>query len=354
MEAARSAVNRLVREPNFGIQTDYKQVVEIVDLTHAVETQIDRLDEKLIDITNRQIRIGVRLKRSLERLQQRFLRFYVMAKKVHFSTVPDELLHIAIGAHAHFSMLGFRLIPEQSEIEYPRTPTLVGRRRHSTYLLRWRKIGRENACAWARYGRSCDSDVQVAFAIPNNPGAKQADMELCRKERIGIYTFDVAGEATEIVAPVDLALHVELPELRTFPPKVRAIVAPFYEKFERGDWRDGFADACLAIEDECRKNLRSRIGKPGVRILDKSGRPINLTIKQINRSTLGKLAGYYLAISTPNTLDSLLAKTLPTINPERIAAVHNRRLPATEKKLRKLAGRRMHSILNCLRELLKG
>jgi hypothetical protein len=71
-----------------------------------------------------------------------------------------------------------------------------------------RKLEKEVASAWARYGRSCDSDVQVAFAIPNTPGASQGDMELCRRERIGVYTFDVDVVATEILSPVDLALHV--------------------------------------------------------------------------------------------------------------------------------------------------
>ena len=124
-------------------------------------------------------------------------------------------------------------------------------------------------------------------------------MELCRKERIGIYTFDDDGAAMELLAPVDLALHVELPALATLPHKVGAIVAPFYAKFDRGDWRDGFADACLAIEDSARSYLRSRISKPGVNIIGKNGKVLKLTVKQINRLTLGQLTRYFLGISTP-------------------------------------------------------
>lgn len=278
-----------------------------------------------------------------------------MAKKARFSTVPDELLHVAVGACAYLKMKGFSVTVEAKHVEFPRTPTLVGKRQHSTLFVEvTSKLEKELAEAWIRYASSCDTDIQFAFAMPNNPGVSQTDVEFCTKHKVGVYTFTVPGEGTEIIVPVDLAIRVALPELEKLPTAVRTIVAPFYAKIEKGDWRDGFADACLAIEDVSRKHLKVIIGKPGLSVLDrKSGKPIKLTAKIINKATLGQLGVWFSGISTPTPLDSMLANALPLINPERIGAVHKRLSAASERKLREKIGRRMHAIVNCLVALKK-
>lgn len=277
-----------------------------------------------------------------------------MAKAARFSTVPEELLHIAMGACAYLRMKGFYVKIEEYNIEFPQTPTLIAKRQHSTLFVEVTSaIRRDLANVWIRYASSCDTDIQFAFAIPNNPGVSQSDMEFCRHNKVGIYTFDVPGNAIEIMPPVDLAIRVALPELEKLPKPVRATLAPCYDKIERGDWRDGFADACQSVEDESRKYLKSIFNKPGLSIQNKNGSPIKLTIKIINKSTLGQLGGYFLGITTPSLLDSILATTLPSINPERIGAVHRRRSVSSERKLREKIGRRMHAIVNCLVELNK-
>jgi hypothetical protein len=249
-------------------------------------------------------------------------------------------------------MQGFRVTIEALELEYPRTPTLVGKRSHTKLFVEVTgKFNRDLASTWARYGRSCDSDVQVALAIPKRPGVSQGDMEYGKANKIGIYTVDVNGNVTEILSAIDLGLRVELPELKTLPPAVRSIAAPFYAKFERGDWRDGFAEACLAVEQKARRYLKARISKPGVNVLGRNGKRLNLKAAQIDKSTLGQLGQFFLGITSPNSIDSLLAKSLPTINPERIVAVHRRGSAATERKLRARTGQRMYLILNCLRKL---
>jgi len=189
--------------------------------------------------------------------------------------------------------------------------------------------------------------------MPNEPGASQADMEYGAAHKIGIYTVSVAGKVTELRAPVDLGIRVDLPELQTLPVPVRKLVAPAYRKFEQGDWRDGFADACLAFEQESRKYLKSRSAKPGVSILKKNGKPISQRAKQIDKATLGRLGHFFLGVSTPNSIDSMLAKTIPIINKERNPVTHKRRSVATEKRLRARTGKTMYTILNCLIDLAK-
>ena len=274
--------------------------------------------------------------------------------KPRFTTIPDEMLHVAEGVYRQLTTEGYRVSVEFQKIEFPRTPSLQAKRGHTTLLIEvTSQVEKAIALAWTRYGHSCDSDTQFAFAIPNQPGASQGDMEFCAINKVGLLTFDVAGSGMELIPPIDLGMRIELPELSKLPPKVRAAVATSYKKFERGDWRDGLADGCLAVEDRARRYLKGRISKPGVRVLSEKGKPLNLTNTQIEKATLGALGKYFLGISSPNALDSLLAKTIPIINPERIGTVHKRHSASVEKKLRSKAGQRMYAAINCLQELLK-
>ena len=273
--------------------------------------------------------------------------------KPRFSTVADEFLHVAEGTHDFLVTNGFRVSVEATDIEYPRTPTLLAKRAHSTLFVEVAGSFRKDvALAWARYGTSCDRDVQVVMAIANKPGLAQSDLEFATQNKVGIYTCDLSGHIAEMLAPVDLAFHVALPILAEMPVRLRAILAPIYGKFDKADWRDGFRDACTALEEEARKYLKVRSVTTGVAFLDPKGKPITLGLNKISKATLGSLGVYFLGITTPNILDSLLAKTLPIINPERILIVHKKGAATTEKRLRKRAGQQMYVIINCLREIV--
>src|SRR6185312_4170114 len=135
-------------------------------------------------------------------------------------------------AHSHLDMNGFVVRVEKANIEYPRTPTLIGKRGHSKLFVEViDKFDRAVALMWIRYGQSCDTDVQFAIALPDNPGPSQGDIMFATANKVGILIVAESGTPTEVVQPVDLALRVNLPDLASLPKAVRRVAAPFYSKF---------------------------------------------------------------------------------------------------------------------------
>jgi hypothetical protein len=156
---------------------------------------------------------------------------------------------------------------------------------------------------------------------------------------------------SELLPPHDLALNVALPELRSFSPALRRILGPVYEKFNRGDWREGFEEACLVLETEARNYLKEGIRSTRITILDKRGAPNNPTLTKVGRMTLGQLASVFARIQSQNHTDSLLAGILPKINPDRIGVVHKKRTVAAENRLRKNVGKNMWMLINALKAI---
>ena len=70
----------------------------------------------------------------------------------------------------------------------------------------------------------------------------------------------------------------------------------------------------------------------------------------IDKMPLGALAEMIGQIKNQTQLDSLLARTLPKLNRERITVAH--RKSQAEGRLRRNGGRHMFRVINALRELL--
>jgi hypothetical protein len=149
---------------------------------------------------------------------------------------------------------------------------------------------------------------------------------------------------------VDLAVNVQLPRRETLHPKLRRALGPAYDQFDRADWREGFGTACEVVDQEARRYLTHGIRKSKIVLASPAGRPINLTPAGIQKLTLGQLAAQFENIQGPNQRDSMIAKALKEINPDRNAHRHKKR--RMEEQLRRNVGRDMYIIIQALKALL--
>jgi hypothetical protein len=211
-------------------------------------------------------------------------------------------------------------------------------------------IQNDRAEQWVRYGRSCSGDTRLALCMPSLSSVNEKAHVFLADKGVGLYRCSTA-DFLEALPPRDLAFNLELPELRDLSSPLRRVLGPVYEKFDRGDWREGFQEACLVLESEARLYLRSGIKSSRIKILDDNGNPRNPRVRDIDRMTLGQLGHAFSRIESQNHTDSLLTKALPQINPDRIGVVHKKLTARTERRLRENVGRNMWTVINCLRQI---
>lgn len=269
-----------------------------------------------------------------------------------FLTVPDELLEFAGLAVDFFEGRGHTVKIEHNEVEYPYRPTMRCKRERMTLLVEVvETVDLKRAAEWGRYAKSASRDTRVAIALPEANARKPTDDQALRDLGVGLYT--VATERTiEIVVPMDLALNLEPPELQNLPPRVRKLVGAAYDQFDRAQWREGFAEICQQLERCARTHLSKGIASGRITMRRANGSAWMPTQDQVNRLTLGQLAGAYACIQNPNHADAVTAVALKRINKDRVGVAHHKTTPATETRLRKNVGRHIWLAINTLRELV--
>src|SRR5574341_1072522 len=207
-----------------------------------------------------------------------------------FLTVAEELLEHAECAADYFEEHGYAVEVEQSEIGYPYTPTLRCERTPTTMLVEvYGSILHQRIGAWSRYGRSCSGDTRVAIILPSDVSRLATDESKLRELGVGLYVSD-GRRCEEAIVPRDLAINVELPELRTLPPAMRPVLGPVYEQFNRSQWREGFEEACKAVEVHARNYLWAGISSGRVVLVTPGGTQRPLRKEQVDRMTIGQLA----------------------------------------------------------------
>jgi hypothetical protein len=150
-----------------------------------------------------------------------------------------------------------------------------------------------------------------------------------------------------------MALNVSLPKLETPPSQMRKILGPVYEQFNRSQWREGFEDACQAVETHARRYLAKGLASGRIALVTAKGKSRSLTTAQIDKLTLGQLAVAFAEIQNQNHADASIAKVLARINKDRVGVAHHKAKPATEARLRKNVGRHMWSVIAALKELTR-
>jgi hypothetical protein len=269
-----------------------------------------------------------------------------------FLTIPEELIGAADAAVDYFRNHGYKIKIEHRDLAYPYVPAFIAARTPTNLIV---EIGSavdvERMRQWLRYCRSCSRDTRIATCVRHEADVPASIQMILRREGIGLYYTN--DDFMEILPPNDQALTLQLPDLQRFAAAVRDLLGPSYEKFERGDWRESFSDACQAMENEARAHLKRSLTSGRIKVLDKNGRPRKLTNAQIDRKTIGQLHHDFDQIQSPNYLDSQISKALAAINPDRVGVVHKKRRHRTEASLRRNVGHLMWTIINVLVEMKK-
>lgn len=169
-----------------------------------------------------------------------------------YKTLPDELLEYAEPLLIYFRHRGYRVRVEPNALGFPYTPTFICRRgKHTTIIVELdSRIRMDRLEDWVRYCQSSGKDMRLALCMPSSTNLTAQDEEPLRKKRIGLYGILVDRAVVERIAPVDLALNVALPELGRLPLSLRELLGSAYDQFDRAQWREGFEEACQALEGE--------------------------------------------------------------------------------------------------------
>jgi hypothetical protein len=270
-----------------------------------------------------------------------------------FKTVADELLDSAESVADDFQFRGYSVEVERAELGYPFTPTLVCKRANITTIIvevdsgtSFKKLSKKLE-EWVRYARSTSKDTRVAACLPAAVNLTHRQMASLQDKGVGLYVA-FKDRVVEQIGPADLGLSFALPVLRSLSPSLRILLGDAYEQFAHTHWREGFEEACKALETEARRYLNrwSRTGR--ITVLRKKG-PVVLTAKQINRMTIGDLAADFAKIQHQNHADSMIAQALARINKDRVNVVHKKRKATTEKRLRQNVGQHMWTIVAALK-----
>lgn len=270
-------------------------------------------------------------------------------RKLEFRTVSEELLSCARAAHAHFKSSGYKVRIEVGELGAPFTPTLTAVRGVTTLHVDVANgVSMDRVAEWVAYGKSTGSDTRLAFCVPGTSEVVGLHETGLRSAKVGLYTLE-GGAIVERVPPFDLALGVELPNLKTKKAMVRMLLGPAYEQFNCGQWREGFEDACKALEDESRRYLK-RWSKGRITIQTKKG-PTKLQSREIDSMTMGQLAKAFAQILVPTQLDSIVGQALAKLVHDRNRITHHKRKKVTERNLRNNVGRHMWAIVNVLDQM---
>lgn len=269
-----------------------------------------------------------------------------------FRTVPDELLPCAEAVADYYRALGYVVTEERGEIGFPNTPTIHTRRGNTRLAVEVvTRVDEGMIRRWVAFGKSSGSDFRVVVALSGSTELPISIEGLLRDLGVGCILHN-EGLTVERIAPADLALNVELPELGEMPARMRAGLGPAYEHFRNGYWREGFSDACQAFENEARKYLKrhSRTGR--VLVLRRST-PVQLSAREINKMTMGQLAGTFRFIVNRNVPDTVVGETLAAVNKDRVGVAHKKASKAVETRLRLNVGRHMWTLVAGFREVIK-
>src|SRR5574341_814731 len=202
-----------------------------------------------------------------------------------YRTVPEELLeYTGIGAK-YFADLGYIVKPEHIELGFPYRPTWYCKRSSTTLLAELdSEIRLDRLEDWSRYGRSNSRDIRVGLLIPSDAARSGKDDIALRELGIGLYI--VTGDRVmEAIAPHDLGVNVVLPDIAKLPPRMKRVLGPVYEQFDRSQWRDGFLEACQVVENLARRYLKDGISRGRISIGNRVGNPVDVSAKQIDAMT---------------------------------------------------------------------
>lgn len=264
-----------------------------------------------------------------------------------FLTLPDELQEHANWLLQQLSQRGYRTEAEPNLLTLPATSTVMAKRGHEThhFLIR-QSLTVEEVDEWHRYCCSCSTDTRLTICLPPDVSIGQAQKTALRAKGVGLVSMSV-GEIQHEAEARDLAFHAQAPDRKRMKPKVRELLGEALDRFDRGDWRPAFEDACAILEEQCRSYLIKSC-KMG-RVKYQSGSKVKTpTVHEIKRMPMGALKEIFCRLVAQNKLEANLCTALGQLNPDRIRRAHKRTKKTSETALRKRVGGHFWLISNAL------
>ncbi len=269
---------------------------------------------------------------------------------MRFNTVGSDLEAAAIAAVEYFRDRGFSVKPEPYEFDYPGTPTLrcsKGKARlfvEATSEFKPRVIE-----AWIAYAKTRDHETSLALLVRNPPGLPMDEVAALKTKRIGLFSY-ADGAISELVPAADLAVNIALPSLIGLKPAYKSKIQTCFDKIDRGEWVDGFRDACQVLEDCSRELLKDGVVRGRVSFV-KKGKAIAYSRGKINKMSQGQLAHAYSEVQNPTQVDIVLTRALMRVNDARIKAVHRTQTAKNNAKIRLQVGQHLWTIVSALRQI---
>jgi hypothetical protein len=270
-----------------------------------------------------------------------------------FLTVADELLVPALAAADYFSDLGYTVTPEKHEAGCPFTPTLSCKRAPTTCFV---EVAERASVARMKelvgFASALDQDTRVYLVLLQEASLSATVQMQLSNLGVGLLFASTAG-VTEAMAAQDVAMRVTLPELRRESRRLKRILGPVYELIKRNQWREGFDEACIALETEARAYLWKSLKSGRTTVLTPKGNQKALTKAKVDKMTMGALAIDFANMQQQNQADSVVGQTLQLLNEDRIRIAHKRRSAAAERALRRNVPPQMWRIIAALKALDK-
>lgn len=270
---------------------------------------------------------------------------------MQFNTVGSDLEGAAVAAVEYFREKGFAVKVEPYEFDYPSTPTIrCTRGKAKLFIEAASAVNQGGVDAWVAYAKTREHETSLGLLVRTPPGLSLEDVAALRRQRVALYSYS-SGAIEELVPPSDLAVNIALPSLEGLKPAHKRLLQPSFEKIERGEWIDGFRDACQALEDTARELLKDGVKRGRVAFTSKAGKVLNYSIKEIGKMPQGALARAYAEIQKPTQSDIVLSRALKMVNKARIAAVHKTQKAKNDAKIRVQVGQHLWTVVSAFRQL---
>lgn len=268
-----------------------------------------------------------------------------------FNTVGTDLEGAATSAIGYFRGRGYAVRAEPYEFDYPMTPTIRCTRGRAKLFVDVTADFRESTVdAWIAYAKTRDHETSLALLVRTPPGLTMEEVAALRAKKVGLYSYG-DGQITELVPPADLAVNISLPSLSQLQAADRKKLQPCFDKIDRGEWIDGFRDACQVLENKARELLKDGVRRSRISFVSEKGKSRNYTIARIGKMTQGQLAHAYGEIQNPTQLDIVLERALMRVNGARVKAVHKTHTAKNDAKIRVQVGQHLWTIVSAFKQI---
>ncbi|MFT4108692.1 hypothetical protein [Propionicimonas sp.] len=252
-----------------------------------------------------------------------------------FVLVPDDLLSAVVRYGQWLESQGYRLTVEPSDLEYPTTPVFRGyRNAGEDYFYEVSSVvDLKRAEEWAKYGRASQRDTRFVVAIAGSKPVSTATLSKLAELKVGL---DVIADTTvsSLSAPHDLSLNVDFPAL---PAGLRKTLGHAKDLWSRGEWKEAYEDACVALATRACEYLQKAVKAQRVTFVSANGKSIKYTQAKIGKMTLGQLEHAFAEITAPTQIESRATQAMARINPRRVTVAHFKH--KSGKRLQDLRGK---------------